>query len=200
MEKPGTTLGAHTHLAEKGDDFIHRPLTPPAAETRAGGRARHILMSVLPLFVRGPGAPRPGSQCAPLTHPPQPCQPEGGAPTEVSGSTPSGGSHTPSRGTRRPSSHGLPLIRPLVGEETGTRVRLEVTQDTLRSSLSPSGYVLSVSNVEPKPLLSWTLKPKECDLRHLFWETPNGTSQLRGCRGGECSRGGWPGCGWVTGP
>ena len=34
VEKPGTMLGVHTHLAEKGCDFIHRPLTPPAAETR----------------------------------------------------------------------------------------------------------------------------------------------------------------------
>ena len=84
----------------------------------------------------GPWSPAAGKPVRTPRPAPQPCQPEGGAPTKVSGSTLSKGSHTPLRGTRRLSSHGLPLIRPPVGEETGTRVRLEVTQDTPHSLLS----------------------------------------------------------------
>ena len=87
MEKPGTTLHAPTRLAEKGCDFIHRPLTPPAAETPLAGEL--ATSSHPPLFFQGPGAPQ-----APLARPP-PLPARRGAPTEVSGSTPSGElSHT----------------------------------------------------------------------------------------------------------
>ena len=54
MEKPGTTLHAPTRLAEKGCDFIHRPLTPPAAETPLAGEL--ATSSHPPLFFQGPGA------------------------------------------------------------------------------------------------------------------------------------------------
>ena len=129
MEKPGTPLRAPTRLAEKGCDFIHRPLTPPAAETPLAGEL--ATSSHPPLFFRGPGAPH-----LPLAHP-HLRQPEGERPPRSQEAPRPGGSHTPLRGTRKPSSHGLPLVRPPVGEETGTRVSLEVTQDTPGLRLTP---------------------------------------------------------------
>ena len=104
--KPGTTLRAPMHLAEKGCDY---PQT-----TRHQLQRRHWQVSsphphVLP---SSSGAPEPRGWEA-RAHPspaPQPRQPERGASTEVSGSTPSGGlSHTLEGDTQAeltwPSSH-----------------------------------------------------------------------------------------------